>query len=820
MSSKRKVRYKNTNRAKGAAIVLANSAEYSSAKRRNKRNLSVQLIVIAVALIESVLLVLLSSFSWIESTSSLIIRGDNMPITENNNYEVVVGDTDHTETVDLHDFFNDVAFFRFAKASSPDGTNFYFPKFATSGIGAVAEPGTTGVINGAAGGYYRKGDTADYNTAYYNIDFRITNENTRGYKYYFANDTLFTVTGATDSAVNTAAEKCYRLAVQVGDVVTIYANNAVTYTAANTSEYAVTSTSDASTKASVTAHASSLYAYSDNSTTLASHTEVCSVDGETSVDLTFRVWFEVNDPEYLKLTDEQKAQLDHTQVDVDFTLKNTSSDVRSFYFSDYSRETAAGLAEDPDFRMFFVYYDDGSISLESPSTAYIPMIPVETEGDYIYWRTANNRLRGADMITKEMLDTMESSYGSCYFCYASLDEEGAFDDIVYKWAISEPVETSGGDGTYDFISYGVTGNSTYDENNCFGAWRGDTTVDNTPTLVLFDDKMAEPSASANYNIGAESPITEGSLYLSTASLAATAGTNNANLFAVAEKTTRMYYNADLGKYQAYLPAEYAGTADTFYFYYQSGTFNALSSAAGVTFTSTGRPDETAPVYKAYGYSGTGTLAAQSCATGYGTWGTLQRLNFSAELVDHLIDPAYRFRMTVTVNSADISYYMAGEADTMLYYAYAPGGTTAAGFAMYEEYSDTTAAAAWAKSSRGTSDTFYPVNFESAATGYWNVAVLVDGTRDNLINTILTENSANASLQYSTDGGSTYTDMVKIDNTRWCAGGYSESLTSLQYRFIAYTGSEVNDRDELLGYSPASFIFTHTLADGRYYTVTE
>ena len=799
MSAGRREKYRASSRAKGAAIAWFNSDEARAIRHMRRRSLWVRFVLITVALIEALLMLGVSTYSWIESTSSLVIRGDKMPVTKNRYYQMTTAA--QGSLVDLHDYFYGSADFQFAKASSPDGKTMYFPlNSAMSDLDA-----NVNVLNGS----YRKGDTTDYNNAYYCFDIRLNNSGSSTVNYYFQEDsTLFSVTGVNDSTVTSAAAKCYRLSVQQGNTTKIYTSDSSnrSYTAAN-------STAVNNNGASVTAYAPTNYTYSTVSSVLSSRTPVCTVGGSTTADITIRVWFEFNDPAYKALTAAQKKLLYDTKVNIDLKLVNSASDVRSYYFDDFSGATFDDANKSTfassENRMFFVYYEDGT------TKKYIKMVPYEHDGTYVRWRTANSEDNPTDVMTKDMRDKMKESatYNASYFYYGKLTGNptvdgniltGGSEYVVKKWKMTEaPKSTLANDGgLFVYTGYGVTDYSTYDQAGCYGEWRGvDETDHNTPTAVYFDDKMSL-SVAADYNIGGTEPIkTAGgrTMYVSTGS---SVSSGNAN------KTVRMIY--DNGLYRAYLP--YDALSSNTYFYYLTGDY---VSSYKLKFTASAT-DSDHTTYTALGFGGVcSTLTAMSSVTGCGTWEDVDLIEFSTELIDFANTPAYRYQ----ISSSAGTYYMAGSEDHMSAYAYLPGSVTSAGFRRYDTYTDNSVDSTWASADRYGSNTFYPIDIGAAAHGYWHISVLVDGTRDNLINTILTENSGEASLTYSINDGDDFVNMTKIDNYRWCVPNLTEE-TEVLYKFTAYTGDEEDSEEQSLGYHHAEFNFTHDLSDGIYFTLTE
>lgn len=800
-------------RSKGAAILRANSPELAAERKERKRSFALKIIVVIVALIEAVLLTVISTFSWIENSSSLIIRGEKLEITGGRYFQMKIDGNDRG-TVDLHKYFDDVAFYQFAKASSPDGKKMYFPKYTTTD----RDDGDD-VLKGS----YRLGDTTDINTAYYCFDIDIYNTTGKSFNYYLKQtEKLFTVTGPNSTA-NEAAEKCYRFSIQQGSSgnALIFGNyiSGYQYTNAGTGAKpmrfrktpvanAETVDSTASTQAEPRVFIPEDYSFSDTPSVLSKHYTVCAANSNAHTALTFRIWFEFNDPAYKALTAAQKEALNSTVVSIDIELKNNASDVRSFYLHDYSdlSATSAKLGGSDARSMYFVYSNGSNV------TQYINMVPVEdgnTEG-YTAWRTADDNDRPSDLIDADMRENLKSSsyYGNSYFAFGTLSN-GSFTGNVKKWNLnSAPVASDNADGSIIYTVYGYTGNDNYDDDGCYGMWR---TASVQPRLICFDDKMVSCEAGS-YNTTGFEPIESTGSVSNPPNPVFMSATSDVGESAAAT-TVKMVYDAEVGVFKGYLPSTVVSSG--FRFFYTGASYGTTYLVSFVSVQNSVPAED--PVYTALGYSGTGSLSIQSEAVGVGTWGDITRIDLSTKLIDHLSSNAHRYMLTY---DSSVEYYMAGnEEDSTISFAYVPSAKTNIGFKRYASDSASSASAVWAASERGDSTTFYPVDCEESALGYWNVAVLVDGTRDNLIKTILDEND-DAVLQF------TYTDldapptpsasntMIEIDNYRWCVPNLDPSKDTVYYWFTAY------NTDNNKGTIKAIFKLEHNLKNGIYYTVTE
>ena len=118
---------------------------HTSARQRRyqakKKSFLVRILIAVVALIECLILIVFTTYSWIESSSSLIISsGKNgvlsMSVANNLNYQVLVSNdaagnvnlmaNKYNELMDDGGYYRTVQYFSYAKSSSADVTAFYF----------------------------------------------------------------------------------------------------------------------------------------------------------------------------------------------------------------------------------------------------------------------------------------------------------------------------------------------------------------------------------------------------------------------------------------------------------------------------------------------------------------------------------------------------------------------------------------------------------------------------------------------------------------------------------------------------------------------
>lgn len=124
-----------------------------------------------VALVEIIMIISVSTFSWVETISSIKISNDGrVSVIDTYTYtdaNVGVG-SDYNKTIDLSKYFRASGNAHLSAASSADGVNFFFPKIASAGSSANA---------------YRKGTIDDKNTNYISFSFKVKAESNK--KFFF-----------------------------------------------------------------------------------------------------------------------------------------------------------------------------------------------------------------------------------------------------------------------------------------------------------------------------------------------------------------------------------------------------------------------------------------------------------------------------------------------------------------------------------------------------------------------------------------------------------------------------------------------------------
>lgn len=732
-------------------------------------------IIAVVALVQCLVLIGLTTYSWIESASSLVIKGENIPIAENLNYRFDIDTAENGKYIDLKTYFSPTALYQIAKASSPNGNEFYFSK---------------------PSGGYRLGDTTDYNTSYYNFDFYVHNETSKTYNYYFEKAEIFKITSdkldaIEDAEAIAAAQGAFRIAITVGSNTKIFAYD-------NTAYNPVNNVNGDTTGSDVTPNAlsgNSPFVYSEN---VNDDNFVFSSTGsgdDTRVNV--KIWFEEKDADYLALSENYKKLIEGATVNIDIKFLNAASLFQTFIFDDYTFNTKSGYegknvtTEDSTKGMYFYYElptDTGEVEKVS-----IPMTrATSTNADSTRWITASDDGVAAPRISDEAKNALIKGTATGYFYYGSSPT-----NYLYKWPITKPAVNDGDMFVFNALSVHKYNN----ENTGYGVW---DTKETPIKLWEFKDQTT-CSTSDVYNANSFSFITNqgpNRLYISSSSDA------SANV-------TRMYYDATEGIYKGYFLKNLTDPV----FSYTSAA-DCKSSNIKVQWTASNPTKHNGDtIYKALGYVGSGSANSQSKAKGLGTWAETEEIKFSTELVDASMNKNYRYKIGVKFGVNYEYYYMSIGENATQWKAYVPigcGNTTDTHikFQRFAEYNSSSHAGTWndtGSSIRNRSSIYYATDMNATtSSGQWHIGVVVDGSADNVINDVLT-NVTGSKLEYSVDSGNTYIEMKKIDNYRWYTGDFDYTVKKIIYRWTPYPSN--NGTSDYFEYG-------HDLNNGIYFNITE
>lgn len=736
-------------------------------KGKNKNS-----ILSVVALVECIILLAFTTYSWIESASSLIIKGNNLPISHNINYRFDVKDG-ASNMVDLNSYFRPTALYQMAHASSPDGNNFYFKKANAS--------------------TYRLGDTTDYNTSYYNIDFQIHNETAKTFNYYFDKSDIFTVTSdqEIDESVLDVAEGAFRIAVTAGTNTSntrIYSRDTVSYNAVN-------NLNNSSQKLVTTAGLSGSSQYNYQTNTSNSIFVFSTTGGGDDTKVNLKIWFEETDAKYKALSDENKKKLEGATVKIDLKFVNSESNFQTFFFEDYTFSAVEGhegmhvTSEDQSKSLYF-YYNDGT------TTSVIPMTTTVSQNDSIRWVTASDdgepTPRISDSIRKDLAEN--PSHG--YFFYGTYNASTGVHTPHYKWTITQPATNT--EGAFVFKAMSVL--KFNGASSGYGVW------DNIPIKLYYFKDQTSSATENPYNANGYQFIFKAGidrLYLTKT----TAASINA---------TKMYYDTSTQTYKGYFE-DLADTTAPIFSYTSAADFRDTNIKVQWTASDPTEYDGKT-VYKALGYEGIGTPDSQTdVAIGVGTWAPTEQILLSTELVDASMNKDFRYKISTVVNGTRRYYYMTKHSNALTWGAFVPKncGNTNDDYVTFQRYSSLTGnlAGTWNSTAtlRDNSSVFYATDMKATTSnGQWHIGVVVDGSSVNIINDVLTTVEG-SKLEYSIDGGTTYTAMKQLDNYRWYTDDFAGNVKSLNYRWTTYTGEGVNE---------ATFTYGHDLSDGIYFNITE
>ncbi len=710
-------------------------------KFKNLFSKKTNLIVAIVALIECIILIGMTSFSWIETASSLVIKGDTLWVTDGHNYDYVYNSNEN-KLVDLSTYFIHSDHFSFAKASSANAKDFYFPYTLNKGTESETVE-------------YRKGDTTDYNVTYYNFNFEAKGAVA---DFYFETDDIFDLpnndfTDAEGNKVQVSNEdkeaflNSFRIAVTVGDETKIYAKSPI----ATDAKFTDSTTGNMSTKqVTLTALSTACFDTTDKVKIFS------SAAGEDGVNVNFKIWLEEQDPRFKAITD--KEALLGAVVDIDLKLISQKVSLTSLTFNDYSMSTDSEFKHD---RVYYIYTD------KNGKTEYYPMVKTQTSSQSYKWVTCDDSGTPFDTIPSDI------TINDGHFAFGRV--KGSSFEYIYKWELDR-FDTV---GKKQFNAISVTKTSDT-ESVGYGYW-DDTTL----ARVKFVDRTTYANGT-DYNSGASNFIKTDRIYIA------------------GDVPVALKYFAD-GFYAAYIPKIWLDDELHFEYTkadYYDGNNVALSwIAESQTYSTT---------YTAIGYSDDQTLDSLSNShSGIGMWGDVERINVSAELVDNAIVSNSDKLFRVSFNGGSV--FMASDPHNPFnYLAYVPIGSPLE--FSYGEIGANNKVVIDAGNINNSISTYYLTNITSAPSGLWNLAVVVDGTTDNLINyTLSNEATTGASLTYTTNEATN--DMMPVDNHRWVTGDLTD-LTLIKFNWKAYS-EDKGYVDTVFDYEVNSFI------DGIYYlTVTE
>lgn len=827
-------------------------------------------LIAVVAIIECLILISITTYSWIETASSLIIKTGHknyedtfdtrIPIAKALNYKFTINNTtpNMSDVADLNNYFDlsgessTQNLFRFARASSANGKDFFFPKKNN--------------LNSTTA--YRKGDIIDSNSNFVHYDFTLSNmgaTKNNKFKFYFNDANVFNVTNGSGSLTEPQLNEikyAMRISFQTG--------NGTPKIYAMTSESTDTVTSSAVKNTNGTTQDVTVTKIKNDP-----NQKLFTIGKNTDQNISVRIWLED------KATTLTAAQISGVNIGVNLQLTYAQNDYDFLYFDDYTfssgiknKDNIGGhLTEDfpesDNYRMYFVYQE----SSDGNNRHVYPMT-IDNSGSNVdanCWVTCDATGTAASTIpdidsqpyianlTSNTTTAATNARTYSYFAYgtwnkANVGTTTAPSTPLYTWKFNGEKGDTTGELRYNSYSVTSTGSS-----NAYGAggW-----AYNTPLSKVYFRDLATGVTTEDYNSGSNFK------YITTAVNAASdeGSGNRSNVMYVnilnnttynatnAAQTATMYYDksADNGKglFVSFVPTAWLNNSALNFRFSANGYYNAYSSIRWVAGVATHPTNNANYIYTGLGYTTNYSTTyynvntASRIATGAGCWNAIESepVYFSTELIDDAVSKAFRYQIGVKINNSSSATYYNLVPDTThsKFYAYIPvPGTNASPasdyangailFRSFATHNTGTANGTWFGRVRNGSRTYYPVLFNTTAAtsaapkGYWNLAVIVDGTYEHFFwvpTTIAggTEIPAHVlgSFSYNTTGHvgtPTYTDITpnQLDQYRWYVPFDVTTIgatmpDSVYFRWEPYTGTV--------------FKYSHYRSEGIYCVITE
>ena len=428
--------------------------KYVSSRVRRERTARARalthLLIIFVALIECLVLVTFTTYSWIESSSSLIIStGKNggrgvkelsLAVPQNLNYQVLLSadaagnvaltDNEYNTTLNDGGFYRSVRYFSYARTTSADGKTFFFKK-----------PNNAGWL---------AGDTANYNTSYTYVDFELKNT-TKEYKgfYFDPNVKIFEFKGedATLSNNKKASEiiqNAMRLSIQQGvestDNPVIYSLNGKTANAIATGGTPQQTTSRNITEGYTEEGVTHSYKYTGETTDAPIFESEPNGAAEKIDKISVRIWFEMTDADYAALSVADKATVDALlakpeSLQINIAFINDNVDYDQLYFDDFAFSSLAAAAgkfvtdETAGYGMYLHVWNQKkngyinypmsrSVNNDNPALRWMCSVPIP----YVVEERNDN-----DVVVKQYLTANNTYFQNACFYYGNETTQ------IYKW---------------------------------------------------------------------------------------------------------------------------------------------------------------------------------------------------------------------------------------------------------------------------------------------------------------------------------------------------------------------------------------------------
>ena len=174
----------------------------SRKKKSTKEYKSAGFLIPAIAILETIVLIAVSSFAWYYYASEKTLSSAIVTVNADSGLEIDFKDADNTNYIDVWRYL-DRQDFAFEPASSVDGREIFFPTSGTFGSDATKSM------------TFREGTGNDVNSKYVSIDFKLTNTNERGeMDVYLSGKSQFKIKSRTGSE---EVGKALRLAMYTND---------------------------------------------------------------------------------------------------------------------------------------------------------------------------------------------------------------------------------------------------------------------------------------------------------------------------------------------------------------------------------------------------------------------------------------------------------------------------------------------------------------------------------------------------------------------------------------------------------------------------
>lgn len=340
---------------------------------KNKSRKSILLSV--VALIEVLAIIVVSTYAWIETASTIIIQTDGEQKIDSYIYTNAEISKDTKNTIDLSKYFRASGNVHLASAASANGSDLYFPRVAS----------TNSNIS------FRQGSINDKNTNYISFSFNVTAKGTDA-KFIFAAVPTITIGGEA------VPENSVRVAVNDGATTQIFSDKATTE----------------NVRINGILTATNILAFKDyaDGTVASDESRVLTIDAGKTKTVTVTLW--LHDPD-------RRLGDDNAQLSVsDLELILDTSQTTSVYFNDKT-----SCYNDPDSNGWGWVDNDGAKMwvYDAVANELREMKKVSASGDT--W---------IGSVEKTSFDNTSSSTNLIFYnCAASVTRDNVRSNYICKW---------------------------------------------------------------------------------------------------------------------------------------------------------------------------------------------------------------------------------------------------------------------------------------------------------------------------------------------------------------------------------------------------